>query len=262
MYTRTVLIVSDKFARFAEGKDAMTVSQLRAMLHHASPPLSCDGSIALVPGQGFSEAAERQLLEEASLSPHYRHFDFSLWRDRPKRAESSLSHKLNPENTLISTPKCLAEDCYHMHLLVDENCELMSDHQSGQHVQGMVLLEAARQSLLVVTEAFFLPRNDAKFAFVFNKMAVNYSHFAFPFDADLIYEIKEKNIKKKTRMSFAVDIRIEQCGVIAASFEAEFSAFKNELISGKEQAQADQALEAILARARAQQPRTGLIVGA
>ncbi|MFT7560414.1 MAG: hypothetical protein ACI93R_002334 [Flavobacteriales bacterium] len=258
MYARTIIIVGDKFAQFAEEKDALTISQLRTMLKQDSLAMSKLSQITLVPGQGIGDTDAAKLMDEASNSTNRQHFDFSLWHNRPKRAESNLSHKSNPENTLISVPQCLYEDCYKMQLMVDENCEQMSDHQSGQHVQGMVLFEAARQSLLVVTEAFYITDSATKYAFVFNKMGVHYNQFAFPFDAELIYEIREKNTRKKTRMSFTVDIRIEQCGVTTASFDAEFSVFRNEVISSREKTLAGEALDTHITNTT--QQRVGLIV--
>lgn len=242
MNTRNVLVVGDKFAAFAKGKDALTVSQLNSLLTQEKLDIPSFSQITLIPGQGMGDRCVSQLLENANSSIHRQYFDFSLWHGRPSRADSKLSHKENTENILISQPRCLYDRCYSMQLMVDENCELMSDHQSGQHVQGMVLFEAARQSLLVVTEAFYIQDSEEKYAFVFNRMSVNYAQFAFPFDAELIYEIKEKNIRKKTRMSFVVDIRIEQCGVAIASFDAEFSVFKSELISTRERTLAEKAL--------------------
>ena len=247
MNRKNILIVGDKFTNFAEGKDALTFSQLRHLIKQKKIPGGSQAKIYLIPGQGFSDVDTQTLLDEARLSQNRKYFDFSLFQNRPKRASTSLSHKSDDRNTLLSVPKRIGEDHYQMQLMLDENCELMGDHQSGQHVQGMVLFEAARQSLLVVTEAFYLTQqSNIKHAFIFNKMAVTFSHFAFPIDAKLDYCIKEKK-ERKTRMSFVVDITIEQCGVVAASFEAEFSVFKHEFISLKEGTQAQQALGDLLA---------------
>lgn len=119
----------------------------------------------------------------------------------------------------------------------------MRDHQSGQHVQGMVLFEAARQCLLVVTETYFLPQGGTKYAFVFNDMSVTFGNFAFPLDARLRYLIREKDVRGARRQRFVVDIIIEQGGIEAASCAATFTAFEESRISGREAQLAQEALD-------------------
>src|SRR5690625_2275198 len=87
----------------------------------------------------------QQLLSDASVSPNIAHFDFSLWHNLPQRASSALSHKHNPKNTLVSMPRQVTADTFELHLMIDEDCELMNDHLSGQHVQGMVLIERSEE---------------------------------------------------------------------------------------------------------------------
>src|SRR5690606_12858101 len=159
-HNRILLVVGDKFASYVQGKEAITLSQLRGLLSLSIPLLASQGVTVLVPGQGLGDESVKQLLREATASANLSSFDFSLWHSLPARAPMSLSHKHNPANTLISSPRRLAADVFESHLLIDEECELMHDHLSGQHVQGMVLIEATRQALLAVAEAYLLPTND------------------------------------------------------------------------------------------------------
>ncbi len=262
MAPRTLLVVGDKFSQFAEDKDVLTLSKLRHLLNQDQPAFPGIERVTLVPGQGLGDKAVKDILDEAAKSKSARNLDFSLWRNRPERAKCYQSHKRKPENILVSQPKCLCENVFLMDLMVDDGSDLMSDHQSGQHIQGMILLEAARQSLLVVTETFFLPKEDIQYGFVFNKIDVTYQNFAFPFDAQLRYEIKQKNTRKPTRMNFIVHVSIVQCGVVAAVFKMDFTAFKKEVISCREGALANTALVDHLKKMLASSEEEGVLANA
>ena len=240
MVRRIVLVVGDKFMQFAAGKEAITVSQLCGLLSLPAGIAMDRGRLTAVPGQGLGDDDVTRVL--AATSSHGDRFDLSLWRDRPRRASARLSHKRRPENTLISDPRRLADNLFELDLLIDEDCELMADHQTGQHVQGMVLMEAARQTFLAVTEAFFLPQDGGRFYFVINKFGAEYRRFAFPLDATILYRIKDMNVENPLRQSFAAEIDVVQCGVKSASFVAEFTAFEDARISAKEDALARDAL--------------------
>lgn len=242
MNSRVVLVVGEKFTQFAAGKDAITISQLCGLLSLPAAIAFDRDRLTAVPGQGLGDDDIERVLALAAQSPHCGRFDLTLWRSRPRRAAGRLSHKRKPENTLISDPRRLAENLFELDLLIDEDCELMADHQTGQHVQGMVLMEAARQTFLAVTEAFFLPQDGQRFYFVINKFAAEYRRFAFPLDATIRYRIKEMNVANVLRQSFAAEIDVMQCGVKSASFLAEFTAFEDARISVKEDALARDAL--------------------
>lgn len=238
MRAKIVLVVGDKFAKFAVGKDVITLTQLKAILSLPNFFRLEMCRIVLAPGQGLGDDDVQTVLSLAERTPHSEGIDFSLWRTVPKRASVELSHKHKPENILISSPQRVHDNAFVLDVLIHQDCELMSDHQTGQHLQGMILLEAARQSLLAVTEAFFIPANGPKFCFIFNALSINYSRFAFPFGAQLHYRIREKDLSGGRRLRFVVDIDIQQCGVSAAVFSAEFTAFEESRIVRQEDRQA------------------------
>lgn len=262
MTNRILLVVGDKFSSYVQGKDAITLSNLRGLLTLSIPLLPNQGRTILVPGQGLSDASIQQLLEEAAHSPNMGYFDFSLWHSLPGRAPASLSHKHRPENTLISTPQRLSADRFAMHLLIDEQCELMQDHQSGQHVQGMILIEAARQGMLAVVEQYFLPDNDIDYAFVLNDMSVKYNNFAFPLSAMVECRILEQSTDNPRRLSFATEAVVQQCGMEVSSLTFSFSAMDKARISKRESSMAEKAqrthLDHIEAQWQAQREAVGV----
>lgn len=234
MSNRILLVVGDKFASYARGKDVITVSNLRGLLTLSIPLLSHQGRTVLVPGQGLNENTVKQLLEEAGQSPNISHFDFSLWHDMPQRASISLTHKHRPENVLVSTPVRMNASQFQMHLMVDEDCELMKDHLSGQHVQGMVLIEAARQAMLAVTEAYLIPENGIDYSFVFEALSVQYSHYTFPLGAVIEANIVECAVDNPKRLHFAAETVVKQCGQTVSEFTMSFAAMERSRISKRE----------------------------
>lgn len=250
MRDKVVLVVGDKFLQFAAGKDVMTISQLRSLLTLPQVVLMDRSRLVVLPGQGLGDDDIDLVRTLAATSSHREHFDLSQWNQHPRRASGRLSHKRRPENTLISAPRRVAENLFEMDLLIDEDCELMNDHQTGQHLQGMVLMEAARQSFLAVTEAFFLPDDGTRFYFVINDFAAGYHRFAFPLDAAIRYRITESDTANPLRQSFSAEIEVIQCGKTAASFTTRFTAFEDARISAREEAMARDALADHLAARR------------
>jgi len=210
MTYETLILVSDKFVGFTADKKAITVSQLNAMLE--LPEHIIPGSIKLVPGMGVSDDDIVKLTAKINAQrTSQRRWDVSEFASRPRRAESCLSHKRVPHNTLIGTPHQLDEGRYRMDLCIDENSELMGDHQTGQHVQGMILVEASRQAFLAVTEAFFLNENKKEDSvyFVINSMAIHFMGFVFPVRSYIDYRVVSKDINIR-RQKFTVEIEIVQ----------------------------------------------------
>ena len=250
MDDRILMVVGDKFKDFAVGKDALTISQLRGLL--AVPHLvdAAAGRLSIVPGQGLSEDDVAEVLAMAHDNAHAARFDLTLWRNHPARAAGARSHKRHKRNTLISEPRRTGDDAFEMDLLIDQECELMGDHQTGQHIQGMILMEAARQSFLAVTEAFFLEQDGTKYYFVIDEMAIRYKRFLFPLGASLRYAVREKDLAG-SRKRFLVDIAIEQGGQEAASSTIGFTVFDAARISKREAGLAIEAFETCVGALRA-----------
>lgn len=74
------------------------------------------------------------------------------------RETTRNTHKNKAENVLISEVSQIDVASYQCHLLIDDGCAEMADHVTGQHVQGMVLLEACRQMVNSVSERFLIKK--------------------------------------------------------------------------------------------------------
>lgn len=216
MIRKTLLVISDKFENFTSQKDVITRSRLVHLLSADDVILPQQSRIQLVIGQGFSESAINELLEIAGHAKNRAYFDFSLCHDLPVRAQRRLTHKHNIENTLVSEPSKQSDTEFLMDLLIDEDCEMMRDHQTGLHIQGMLLVEAARQAYLATMEKFFNDLDNKRY-FVFNNLSVDYNRFAFPLPGKIKVTIREHDTSNAKREHTIVDIEILQCDVVSSS---------------------------------------------
>ncbi|MBD2810814.1 hypothetical protein ID853_07945 [Xenorhabdus sp. Vera] len=83
--------------------------------------------------------------------------------------KTRITHKHKRKNVLISKTIKTGDTSYQCHLLIDDDCAEMADHVTGQHIQGMVLLEACRQMINSVSERFLIKTGRNK-SFVLHTM--------------------------------------------------------------------------------------------
>ena len=125
-----IVVVADKFVEFAHGKRAVTASQLRAMID--LPEQILPGHTGLLRGQGLSDQDVADLVSRIEArDPGGRRWSVDGLRTAPLRADAKLSHKRESCNTLISRPERIDESRYTLDVCIDQDCELMGDHQSG-----------------------------------------------------------------------------------------------------------------------------------
>lgn len=234
MDSKLVLVVGDKFEAFTVGKGALTISVLRERLAAENPV--AESAVSLVPGQGLatSDIAEIRQLAERSARDHG--IDWSFWQLSAQPADAKLCHKVQAQNSLVSEPRRVAPDTFELDLLVDDDCEIMADHQTGQHLQGMLLVEAARQAFLAVTEHYFVTARDIRYYFVINEMAVRFERFLFPVPATIRYRVLSHDVSNPHRLAFSATMEIEQVGTTAAQVDVAFTAFDESRLLKKESA--------------------------
>ncbi|MEU6299282.1 AfsA-related hotdog domain-containing protein [Streptomyces erythrochromogenes] len=122
--------------------------------------------------------------------------------------------------------------------------ELLLDHQTGQHVQGMVVIEASRQMFLAVTERFFAAQwPQRKYYFVIEYMNTAFENFLFPLCSTIEYRITESQTQDPSRLSFTAEVGIHQAGRRSAFTQLAFTAFDTDVIEVKEDRRARRAVE-------------------
>ena len=231
MLNKKLLIVSDRFHNFAIHKNVITEGELYHLLKDNNPINQTKDKVTLIPGQGLNEKSIKKILELSNLPKNKVFFDTSLWNNLPSRAKRRLTHKHKPENILISEPKRASKNTFIMNLLIDENCEIMSDHQTGFHVQGMLLTEAARQSYMAIIEKFFFKNPGERKYFVFNNLNIEYNLFAFPLPAVISAEIIDINLKNPKKQNATMKIEVIQCGNCVASLSIQMTMMPNRRVA-------------------------------
>ena len=235
MSVERIFIVGDKFKLFAENTHVMAVSELEAIL---------DGdlihpNLRFQLGQGVSEEQVTRLLEKAARLKKPWLTDFA----KPAKAGRELAHKHQQQNSMISVPRRLSHDSFEVDVLLDERCAEMSDHITGQHIQGMVLTEAARQTFLAVSEAFYLQDETESSYFVINNMDVEYQRFVFPLPMSILYEVLDHRVSERSNSQrFEVRMSVIQAQQTCCVIRTKFSTYPDSVIAKKEAGLAQQAV--------------------
>lgn len=141
-------------------------------------------------------------------------------------------HKLKLKNTMISLPEKIDDDNYRSALFIDDECAEMSDHMTGCHIQGMVLIEAARQMINAVSDQFYI--KDGINFFILNDLNAKFHHYIFPLDVELNYNII--NIKHGLNGNFTAEAQIVflQNNSIGATVFSKFQAMDSKIMGDYE----------------------------
>lgn len=254
---QTYIVVADAFTRFADKPTLWRYSDMLAALRQANTA-DLRGK-RFVAGQGMDDLQMDHLYCLALSKGLETEFaQWRQWRSRPM-VDMAACHKHRAENVLITEPQRVATDTFVSDLVLHARNELMQDHLTGEHIQGMVLAEACRQMFLAVTELHclsdFLP---AKRYFVINEMAIRYLAFAFPLPAQVRYFQLSQARERGDRHAIEADIEVLQCDRVAASMRVAFMVFDAAALGAREAQLARVAIEQCLAQlgqqAQASQP--------
>ncbi len=157
----------------------------------------------------------------------------------------ALTHKHKIENCHISVPKKLSDDKYVMDIFVDPQCAELNDHITGEHINGMVVVEAARQAFIAVTESYFAGGED--FYFVLSKMDSVFTQFLFPLPIRIHHHVlwHERHSRKGTeQIDFKVETKFFQIQEKPACIvSGEFSLYQKKMMLGIEKKKAAEAIE-------------------
>jgi hypothetical protein len=225
------VVIGDRLEAFAHATGALTFTQflLSRMGRHDS----------VVTGQGLS-------VEQVALLERYcRQHQIALLRavEPAKRAGASVTHKATARNGLISSPVALSANVFEAELLMDEHSELMLDHLTGCHVQGMVLIEAIRQMFIAVSETCYPNAGVPKDGYVvLSSLNIRFNSFAFPLPASLRQTTSSLRTDKPGRAAFAATVEVFQNGACVTAADVTFTVFERQLIEPKEAGKARDAL--------------------
>lgn len=246
MNYKKLIVVGDKFHEFANEKDVLTISQLELLSQ--IPENIIDKDHELVIGQGVrKDFAEKVISNQRRNAAHGNKIKMYALEKMVNDIKNAYCHKTQEQNVLIGAAARTVHnsDLFAMPLLIDERCELMADHQTGQHIQGMLLVEASRQAFIAVTEEFIYQRESGRY-YVINSMATTFSSFMFPLPARVHFEFLEKDINER-RGRFRGQVRVTQHQTLCATMDVSFTVYPSALIAEKEKSLAEAAVQAAIA---------------
>lgn len=138
----------------------------------------------------------------------------------PKRASQKVTHKIVPQNIMISEPRQLDVETFEVDLLLDERSADISDHQTGQHIQGLALIEAARQTWTAVSETYLLHEGQPT-RFVLDEISSRFLNFVFPLPALLRLKLLDTQTSPMQSV-YSVSVIVEQAGQKTAEIQGKF----------------------------------------
>ncbi|WP_194791930.1 AfsA-related hotdog domain-containing protein [Pseudomonas sp. UFMG81] len=143
---------------------------------------------------------------------------------RQPRACGHTTHKHEPRNIAISKVVDNGNGTYTAALMIDEANAELSDHLTGQHISGMMIVEAARQLSIATAEQFYIaPAARGKANFITHSMRVDYNDFLLPVPTQILCIPVTLKRSGPINFRFTVLMQFRQQGQTLASVEFDTS---------------------------------------
>lgn len=185
-----IIIIGNRLIEFANNKNIFSFDQFSYLLSIESKLLNSQNHYLVNIGQGLNDQQINHIQEKIIQLDLSHRFHLTGALSHAIRANSDLTHKIKSQNSMISEPYRLSPSEFKSYLLLDESCAEMSDHITGQHIQGMVLIEASRQMVNSVSEKFLISdKNTVRKGFVLNSISSTFFEYVFPLEVELVFTL-------------------------------------------------------------------------
>jgi len=231
-------LVSEKFEGFCANEDVMTYDNFLGLIGNENHDGLPDH---IVIGQGLDKRRVEHLVEHMKQRGATNSIKI-IWPNS-NTADLHLIHKQNPDNAMITVPVRKYDNCYIAALMLNDGCAEMSDHVTGQHIQGTVLLEAARQMMMASVEIHaFPPGQRGQYSYVLNELQINYFQYAFPIAIDIILDIETCEIDEKGMLDTRLKVSFYQINELVCQVYCNAQGYRKMLLSKLEARAAKQHL--------------------
>jgi hypothetical protein len=239
-----MFVVADRFRGYVDDERVETVSGLCEMIGSGALDGIAD-QLLLHVGQGITPYEHEHImaaLQRRRLSDRVR-----LQDGNPEPAGWDVVHKHRVENVLLTGLRPVGQHRFEAQLRVHGDNELLLDHQTGQHVQGMVVVEATRQMFLGAFEVGYRERwPHQSFYVVWNSVRLSFENFLFPLPAEVTATLRPLSVDDPAKLEFEILVEIHQAGRRVVAGEVGFTSFETSRIRSVERRRAAQALDACL----------------
>jgi hypothetical protein len=239
MATRSY-IVGDSFVRFAQHDNVMTVDQLRQALATQRIDLA---AIQLMPGLGLAAGdfdVLQHALRAAGATPE------TVARFERAQPALALTHKRDEAHVMIGAIQPQGGAEYRAEMVVNGLEDRLADHVTGQHVGGMLLVEAARQLGIAVVELEYGEAGQKRWGLAWSSLRVRFAAFVFPLPAVLHARGSEdQNRVRPNQRAITVTVTVEQAGQPVCEIELDVTLIDSALLATMEQKAAARALSRV-----------------
>lgn len=233
-------LVGERFETFARNEGVETVNRFIGNVRSGL----CDdlaGPVALVAGQGLDasdwEAVRSELTRRGLLDR------FQLPVQAPEVVPASHVHKRNGENVMLADARRVGPMRLAARLCLSDMNELVTDHVTGQHLSGMVLIEAGRQMIQLATREFvFDGGDDSAHSMILCSLTAAFESYVFPLEVDVEVELTKLPTSKPARMEFSAEVSISQSGARAVRVSATYQVVRARGLARQEGAMATRAI--------------------
>jgi hypothetical protein len=239
------LVVGDAYAKLSDDESVVVASALRRRLALEE---RWPSDRHFVMGQGMNREdvdALRTLVRSRGLEEQ---FSFS-----DERAPLPLTHKCHDDHVLITRPTCVEPHHYRFGLAIDDRVDRLSDHVTGVHIGGMVLLEAGRQAIVTVLETEYRNEGDKPLGLVWNSLSIRFLNFAFPVPTTISVRVSPEaqnrsDSARGQRGSTALSVDFRQADALVCQFEVAVGNYDSDALAKIERRRARRAVDSALAQ--------------
>lgn len=240
----TLVVVGDRFEGITHHTRVRTLSQVIRMAR-SEPERLPDN---LIVGQGLGNSDLIAL--DTALNESRRKSSPKVSFSGPQAASRRASHKRRPQNVLIANATKTGTYTALADLTIENDNELLLDHQTGQHVQSMIAIEASRQMFLVSTTILRLIDDIEEPYFVIENMNTEFNSFLFPLPATLTFVTDEPDRSRADSVGFKAAIEILQGEIAVSRTTVSYIVFTARRIHEIETRKAEKAIELIVSQTR------------
>lgn len=237
------IVVGDRFKQQFPQEQLLSISEAEQILARGE---HVKQALTLLVGQGIPYQRLEQLYEAAKSHDHVTVLPPAILA----KATRKQTHKHESSNIVISQPVARGDGTYRAQLLLDEACADISDHLTGQHIPGMLVVEAARQMMIAVAENFFIfkeAKEDSRF--VTDKLEISYADFLLPLPVEIHYIPLAMRRAGIHNIKASCEIEFKQSSRTCARAHFDFSVIKRDYLEFRESELVDKVVQDALAQA-------------
>ncbi|MGV0397060.1 AfsA-related hotdog domain-containing protein [Corynebacterium suicordis] len=154
-------------------------------------------------------------------------------------------HKHESTNVLLG-PVTRTKESFAASFVLSSRNELLVDHKTGIHVQGMVGVEACRQMALCICESIARDEELLDFSVSLDTFNLQFKNFVFPLPAVITGEVRSSTRNKNGWTKLQLDLGLSQAGAYAVTATMGCTLIPRKILDAIEEKRARRAIDVCL----------------